>query len=425
MALLWLWDALILVGRQLIYDLLFPKPVGDATLPRYICPPDALPPFEGGQCPVPYNITIRVVQYGSTGGVASIETYTSYNIQGPLLGFRTRKVSELGHHFGVDNNSGYHFLWGATLPKSDNNFMELSQYEAKYWYPNTSHPYERYVYDVVSIVRVDGLPDDCGSLLPPPKDRDRLIPVAPPVPVPAPLPPPIVVPRVPVPLPIPPALPLPPGLPRPPLPINPPPLIGNVNLNFNFYNDIDFNFNININNGTGTLPIEPFQALAKLIYAVWMDVKETREVIDRMAEQLECLHNKFCREGKEIHRRALGIVGYDRQSHHGFLVDKQHKLTPVVLQLIFNKISNTAGRRVRPHAPNLYSPQSLGYYAFQFESGGFGALEEIRFSNTCIPIPERTIAIVVWVEPQAGEGNLYCWYEKTMYAENQPPAVSP
>jgi len=102
------------------------------------------------------------------------------------------------------------------------------------------------------------------------------------------------------------------------------------------------------------------------------------------------------------------------------------EIKPIALQLIFNQISKAAGRRVRPHAPNLYSPQSLGYYAFQFESGGFGALEEIRFSNFYIPIPEKAIAVSVWIEPQAREGNLYCWYEKTKYADqNQPPAVAP
>jgi hypothetical protein len=82
---------------------------------------------------------------------------------------------------------------------------------------------------------------------------------------------------------------------------------------------------------------------------------------------------------------------------------------------MFGQISNAAGRRVRKEAPRLYSPQSIGYYAFQFESGGFGGLEEIRFNQPYIPIPERAIAIAFWLEPQAGEGNLYCWYEKTKY----------
>jgi len=297
----WLWELFLVSTPGLLYRLLFPEPKPEDTLPpRYIRPPDVPPPsFEGGQCPVPYNITVNVWIYKPNDELREHRTHTVSNIPGPLLGFRTKEIGFLAHHFGVDTPSGFYSLYSVSSSGGQNAAMFLSQYEVTYFwdYPNIRN--DRYVYGIHSIVRSDGQPDNCGSLPPPVADRDRCIPVAPPVPVPVPFPP-IVTPPIPVPLPIPPAPPLPPHLPRPPISIRPPSLIGDVHLNFNFYNDIDFNFNININNGNGTLPIEPFQALAKLIYAVWMDVKETREVIDRMAGQLECLHKKFCREVRKF-----------------------------------------------------------------------------------------------------------------------------
>ena len=420
---LWLWDALVDTLKNfnlmaMLYRLIFPEPVADATLPpRYITPPDVIPPPEGGQCPKAYYVDVKLdttlppsiaashdwKQYGTFIGPLGTPTFTGQR-KGSVFYF-TIDFSPTGYR--VEDGLGATFALGLYFiqtglafdfyDSSNNSFVGRCTYSVRYR-------------------TADGSPDNCGSIPLPPKDRERSIPVAPPVPVPVPLPP-VVTPPVPVPIPIPPAPPIPPSLPRPPLPINPP--IGidvDLNLNFNFYTDIDFNFQINLNNGTGTLPIQPFQALAKLLYAILLELKESRRVIDRMAKQVDCLAEKFCREGKETYRLALGIVGYSKRSLYG-LPTQDEKLKPIAVQVLFAQIQNAAGRRVRPSAPNLYSPQALGYYAFQFESGGFGALDEIRFSQPYIPIPERAIGIAFWIEPQAGEGYLYCWYEKTKYEE--------
>jgi hypothetical protein len=136
-----------------------------------------------------------------------------------------------------------------------------------------------------------------------------------------------------------------------------------------------------------------------------------------MAEQVDCLAQKFCREGKGLYNLPLGKVGYSKRSLFTFARPANEKLQPVGIQVLLPEIQVGAGRRARKFAPNLYSEKALGYYAFQFESGGFGELGEVRFSQSYIPIPERAIAIAFWLEPQAGEGFLYCWYEKIHYQE--------
>jgi hypothetical protein len=415
----WLEVLLNTLGN-LLYDLIFPEPVGDGTLPppAYVCPPDVVLPPEGGQCSVLYNVDIKVWRYNASGGLISVQTHTGYNLRGPLLKFTTKEVSATGHHFGVETPLGFRMIWGISVNRP-NISMQLTQYEATYFYNSSGSLLldERYVYRVEAITRVDGLPDDCGSIPPPPEVRERLIPVNRPVPIPVPFPP-IVTPPVPLPVPIPPAPPLPRNLPRPPRSIRPPNDINlDIDLNFDFSTTINFNFDINCEVGTGTLPTAPFQALAKLLYGILFEVRELREVVDRMAKQIDCLAEKFCRESKGIYRLLLGEIGYSKRSFYGFATSINEKFTPVGIQILLPQIQSGAGRRVRKFAPNLYSEQALGYYAFQFESGGFGELGELRFSQSYIPIPERAIAIAFWLEPQAGEGLVYCWYDKTKYAE--------
>jgi hypothetical protein len=56
----WLWELTIQSAIELIWDLIFPQPVADATLPpRYITPPDVISPPEGGQCPKAYYVDIK------------------------------------------------------------------------------------------------------------------------------------------------------------------------------------------------------------------------------------------------------------------------------------------------------------------------------------------------------------------------------
>jgi len=415
----WLWDFLndFNLGA-ILWRLIFPEPVGDATLPpRYVLPPDVIAPPDGGQCSKDYYVCVKV-EGTMPSNIFYLHDYICKGVVSGPLGTPS--------FFGRYSQSTFEFVVKFSQPDVEltwpaGGLAPLGIYfiqqglNFNFYYSSNNQLVGTATY-FVRYQTADGSPDDCGSIPPPVGDRERSIPVSRPVPVPVPLPP-VVTPPVPVPLPIPPAPTLPPNLPLPRLPINPP--IGidlDVNLNFNFYNDIDFNFVFNINNGTGTLPIQPFQSLAKLLYAILMEVKESRQVLDRMAKQVDCLAKKFCREGKEIYRLPLGIIGYSKRSLYG-LPTEDSELKPIAVQILFAQIQNAAGRRVRPSAPNLYSPQALGYYAFQFESGGFGALEEIRFSQPYIPIPERAIAIAFWIEPQAGDGYLYCWYEKTKYEE--------
>jgi hypothetical protein len=403
---------------SLIYDLIYPEPVADSTLPpSYIPPPDVLLPPEGGQCPVLYNVTTTQFRYGVTGGLISVNTLVHPNVQGPLLEFTTEETTPLGHHFNVKTPLGFRTLWGVGNFPPDYS-IQLSRYEVRYFRRsgNSVTLVERFVYKVDSIVRVDGLPDDCGSIPPPPEVKERLIPVYRPAPLPVPFPP-VVPPRAPIPVPIPPIPRLPPSLPIPPRVILPP--IGidiDVNLNFDF-STTNINIQIDCENGTGTFPTAPFQSLAKLLYAILYEVRELREVTDRMAKQVDCLAEKFCRESKGLYNLPLGKVGYSKRSLFTFGRPASEKLQPVGIQVLLPEIQVGAGRRARKFAPNLYSEKALGYYAFQFESGGFGELGEVRFSQSYIPIPERAIAIAFWLEPQAGEGFLYCWYEKIHYQE--------
>jgi len=403
---------------SLIYDLIYPEPVADSTLPpSYIPPPDVVLPPEGGQCSVLYNVVIKVWRYGASGGLIYVQTHTGYNLRGPLLKFTTKEVSATAHHFGVETPLGFRMIWGVSVDRP-NISMQLTQYEVTYFYNSSSSLLldERYVYRVEAITRVDGLADDCGSIPPPSEVKERLIPIYRPAPLPVPFPP-VVPPRAPIPVPIPPIPRLPPSLPTPPRVILPP--IGidiDVNLNFDF-STTNINIQIDCENGTGTFPTEPFQNLAKLLYAILYEVRELREVTDRIADQVDCLARKFCREGKGLYNLPLGKVGYSKRSLFTFARPADEKLQPVGIQVLLSEIQVGAGRRARKFAPNLYSEKALGYYAFQFESGGFGELGEVRFSQSYIPIPERAIAIAFWLEPQAGEGFLYCWYEKIHYQE--------
>jgi len=131
------------------------------------CQAALVQPFIGGQCPVLYNITVTAYIYGSTGGLWRTVTSTIYNAQGPLIGFRTNYAGPMGHHFGVDTPWGYWLSHGYSLSTGLGRSMSLTQYEASYF--DTSkpfNPFERYVYVVETIARVDGNPDNCGD---PPK----------------------------------------------------------------------------------------------------------------------------------------------------------------------------------------------------------------------------------------------------------------
>jgi hypothetical protein len=414
----WLEVLLNTLGN-LLYDLIFPQPVGDATLPppAYVPPPDVVLPPEGGQCPKQYFIVLKrqstisgipTAEYRMTSaqGPLGVPIFRGYHIPGTYT-FRLEVTSTRNSFFLADDVTNVVGFNGRYLGRSGqiNEFFEANG--SRLGVLIYSVRYET----------VDGSPDDCGSITPPSEVRERLIPVNRPVPIPVPFPP-IVTPPVPLPVPIPPAPPVPRNLPRPPRPVRPPSDINlDIDLNFDFSTTINFNFNIDCEAKTGTLPTAPFQALAKLLYAVLFEVRELREVVDRMAKQVDCLAEKFCRESKGIYRLLLGEIGYSKRSFYGFATSINEKFTPVGIQILLPQIQSGAGRRVRKFAPNLYSEQALGYYAFQFESGGFGELGELRFSQCYIPIPERAIAIAFWLEPQAGEGLVYCWYDKTEYAE--------
>ena len=414
----WLEVLLNTLGN-LLYDLIFPQPVGDATLPSpiYVSPPNVILPPEGGQCSKRYRVFLKrqstisnvptiEIEVGSPNGPLGIPIFTGEHITGTNTFKLTLSFSQTSF-IGVDivvNVVGFN---GRYLGQSGqfNQFFEAN-----------GSSLGTLIYSV-RYETFDGSPDNCGSIPPSSEVRERLIRVDRPVPIPIPFPP-IITPPAPIPIPIPPAPPLPRNLPRPPRPVRPPNDINlDIDLNFDFSTTINFNFNIDCEAKTGTLPTAPFQALAKLLYAVLFEVRELREVVDRMAKQVDCLAEKFCRESKGIYRLLLGEIGYSKRSFYGFATSINEKFTPVGIQILLPQIQSGAGRRVRKFAPNLYSEQALGYYAFQFESGGFGELGELRFSQCYIPIPERAIAIAFWLEPQAGEGLVYCWYDKTEYAE--------
>jgi hypothetical protein len=415
----WLEVLLNTLGN-LLYDLIFPQPVGDATLPppTYVPPPDIFPIPEGGQCPKRYFVDVKAVSTMPPNLATGHDWLGKGTIWGPLgtpvfLGRASGPSFEFVVQFPSISQELY---WEAGA------FLGLGIYfrqrgQTFYFYQYSNN---RLVGTITYYVRYrteDGSPDNCGSILPPIQEKERSIPVNRPVPIPIPFPP-IITPPAPIPIPIPPAPPLPRNLPRPPRPIRPPNDINlDIDLNFDFSTTINFNFDIDCEARTGTLPIAPFQALAKLLYAILFELRELREVVDRTAKQVDCLANKFCRESKGIYRLLLGEIGYSKRSFYGFATSINEKFTPVGIQILLPQIQTGAGRRVRKFAPNLYSEQALGYYAFQFESGGFGELGELRFSQCYIPIPERAIAIAFWLEPQAGEGLVYCWYDKTEYAE--------
>ena len=412
---LWLLQFLTeFVIGSLIYDLIYPEPVADSTLaPSYIFPPDIFLPPEGGQCSKRYRVylhrrgtgifTSREVAIGSPFGplgypifIPELRGNTDLLIR---IKFSQSNFEAVEEYLSVRNFAGrYLGLTGQVTQVFDSSGL---------------------IGTAVLTVRYetfDGSPDDCGSVSPPSEVRERLIPVYRPAPLPNPFPP-VVPPRAPIPVPIPPIPRLPPSLPIPPRIILPP--IGidiDVNLNFDF-STTNININIDCENGTGTFPTAPFQNLAKLLYAILYEVRELREVTDRIAEQVDCLAKKFCREGKGLYNLPLGKVGYSKRSLFTFARPADEKFQPVGIQVLLSEIQVGAGRRARKFAPNLYSEKALGYYAFQFESGGFGELGEVRFSQSYIPIPERAIAIAFWLEPQAGEGFLYCWYEKIHYQE--------
>jgi hypothetical protein len=416
---LWLLDFLAQYSIwALIYDLIYPEPVADSTLPpAYISPPDVVLPPEGGQCAKRYWVDVKQERI-FPGNPQLIHDWLG---NGTLLG-------PLGTPVFFGRFSGVEFEFIVRFPQIN---------EELYWsagnigvfgvyFVQQGLKFSFYRYSDNSLFRVlvfsvryrvaDGSPDNCGSISPPPEVRERLVPVYSPAPLPTPFPP-VVPPRVPVPIPIPPIPRLPPSLPVPPRTILPP--IGidvDVNLNFDF-STTNINIDIDCENGTGTFPIAPFQGLAKLLYAILYEVRELREVTDRMAKQVDCLAEKFCRESKGLYNLPLGKIGYFKRSLFTFARPASEKLQPVGIQILLPEIQTGAGRRARRFAPNLYSEKALGYYAFQFESGGFGELGEVRFSQHYIPIPERAIAIAFWLEPQAGEGFLYCWYEKVHYQE--------
>jgi len=414
----WLQVLLNALGN-LLYDLIFPQPVGDATLPppTYVPPSDVFPIPEGGQCPKRYWVDVKAVSTMPPNLARSHDWLGKGTILGPLGTpvFEGRSNSDFFEFLIKFPQINQELSWEAGA------FLRFGIYfrqkgQTFYFY---EHGTNRLVGTITYYVRyrtADGSPDDCGSISPPAQERERSILVDRPVPLPIPFPP-VVTPPVPVPVPIPPAPSLPRNLPRPPRTILPP--IGiDVELNLNFdFSTTNINIDIDCENGTGTFPIAPFQGLAKLLYAILYEVRELREVADRTAKQVDCLAEKFCREGKALYNLPLGKVGYFKRSLFTFARPASEKLQPVGIQILLPEIQVGAGRRVRKFAPNLYSEKALGYYAFQFESGGFGELGEVRFSQCYIPIPERAIAIAFWLEPQASEGFLYCWYEKVHYQE--------
>ena len=208
---------------SLIYDLIYPEPVADSTLPpSYIPPSNVFPIPEGGQCFKRYFVDVKAVSTMPPSLASGHDWLGKGTIWGPLgtpvfLGRASGPCFEFVVQFP---NINQELSWPAGA------FLGLGIYfqqkgQTFYFYQYNNN---RLVGTITYYVRYrteDGSPDNCGSILPPIQEKERSIPVNRPVPIPIPFPP-VVTPPVPIPVPIPPAPPVPRNLPRPPRPVRPP-----------------------------------------------------------------------------------------------------------------------------------------------------------------------------------------------------------
>lgn len=128
--------------------------------------PPISPPFAGGQCPVIYFVTVRWTAPSLIPGVGDYDD-TSFNpVGGPIYGLSITPGFQ-----GPDSR------WEMGIDATDPNTGERLYY--------TSRSIDRLTWGqptgtIISIVREDGLPDDCG-------DRGDLLPPDEPLPPPAPI----------------------------------------------------------------------------------------------------------------------------------------------------------------------------------------------------------------------------------------------
>lgn len=196
-------------------------------IPVYSCPKPLIPvpkptpaPFRGGQCATTYLLTFKVTYrrwYSNPCQLSAEEEYSSsIEIQGPIVEFFT-----VGTGVGT---CGAPFTWLAKYRRR-NSDQSITEHLVTSF--STSDGVEYFNFQVLSLIRKDGLPDDCGDpegyntgepepeIYPPPEPRpERPFDPYPPIqPFPIPFP-------IPVPLPI----PTPTGFPFPfPMPIPTPP----------------------------------------------------------------------------------------------------------------------------------------------------------------------------------------------------------
>lgn len=112
--------------------------------------PPASPPFAGGRCPVIYLVTVRWTAPSLVLGVSDYDD-TSFNpVGGPISGLYVEAVTS-----GLDER------WEMGIDATDPNLGTPSRFQARSidrltWGQPTG--------TILSIVRDDGLPDDCGDL---------------------------------------------------------------------------------------------------------------------------------------------------------------------------------------------------------------------------------------------------------------------
>lgn len=121
-------------------------------------PPPIPPPFAGGQCSgVGYAVTVNADFYN---GVPDCDTPSNFapvrNVTGPVRGVRV--VSNLGVDGPCDNAAGDTIILTASDSNGDPLDIVLRGDTSDVW-ANAR---------IVNVVRLDGLPDDCGDPAPPP-----------------------------------------------------------------------------------------------------------------------------------------------------------------------------------------------------------------------------------------------------------------
>jgi hypothetical protein len=140
-------------------------PLNNRTGPGFVCepywndkgfdPPSDSPPFTGGQCPVAYNVTGQAILCLVPGQqqVVSETVVTGSNIVGPILGGGSNVQQGTADCPATGN------AWGVYVERSAGpEFVQIGR--------ETSSNITVAGFQINSVTRVDGQPDDCGD--PPP-----------------------------------------------------------------------------------------------------------------------------------------------------------------------------------------------------------------------------------------------------------------